>query len=214
LGKNYTIPKYVDYFLRSIKYILMSFFLYIILIKMSSSEIAGFLETPYWKVVDLKMLKFFTDISTMMTVVLGVIVVLSFLYKNFWCRYFCPYGALLGLLGWISPIGITRHDKFCIHCNSCTRNCPSLLPVSKRDSILSPECSGCLTCVSFCHSQGALEVTLKDRKKINPAIVGISIIVIFFGLILIAQLNGKWNSSISYNELRILLSVTTSISHP
>jgi polyferredoxin len=213
-GRNYTIPKYADYLLRSIKYILMSFFLYIILIKMSPSEIAGFLETPYWRVIDLKMLKFFTEISMTTTVVLGVIVILSLLYKNFWCRYCCPYGALLGLMGCISPIGITRYDEFCIHCNSCTRNCPSLLAVSKRDSILSPECSGCLTCVSSCHSQGALEVTLKGRKKINPAIVGISIIVIFFGLILIAQLNGKWNSSISYNELRILLSDTTPISHP
>lgn len=214
LGRNYTIRKYMDYFLRSIKYILMAFFLYIILIKMSPSEIAGFLETPYWRVVDLKMLRFFMDISITTTVVLGIIVILSFLYKNFWCRYLCPYGALLGLLGWISPIGITRYDKFCIHCNSCTRSCPSLLAVSKRDSILSPECSGCLTCVSFCPSKEALEVTLKGGKKINPAIVGISVIAIFFGLILIAQLSGKWNSSISYDELRILLLGIAPISHP
>ncbi|HAM52527.1 MAG TPA: (4Fe-4S)-binding protein, partial [Nitrospiraceae bacterium] len=49
-GKNCAIPEFVDYPLRSLKYILMSFFLSIILVKMSSREIIGFLSTPYWKV--------------------------------------------------------------------------------------------------------------------------------------------------------------------
>ena len=113
-GKNYVVPKYADYLLRSIKYILMSFFLYIILIKMSPSDIAGFIGTPYWKVVDIKMLKFFTEISPATAVILGVIILLSFICKNVWCRYLCPYGALLGLLGCISPVGISRNDEACI----------------------------------------------------------------------------------------------------
>ncbi len=82
-GRNYAIPKYADYLLRSIKYLLMSFFLYTIFIKMGPSEIAGFLETPYWKIIEIKMLKFFTDMSMTTKVVLGILVVLSLPYKNF-----------------------------------------------------------------------------------------------------------------------------------
>jgi hypothetical protein len=65
-----------------------------------------------------------------------------------------------------------------------------------------------------CPSKEALEVTLKGGEKINPSIVGISVIAIFFVFILIEQLNGKWNSSISNDELRILLSGSEYISHP
>ena len=213
-GRNYVIPKYPDYFLRSVKYILMFFFLYIILIKMSPSDIAGFIGTPYWKVVDIKMLKFFTGISMATAVILGVIILLSFIYKNVWCRYLCPYGGLLGLMGFISPVEISRNDDACTHCNLCTKNCPSLLPVSRKHNIISPECSGCLNCLSCCPSKGALEVALKGGKRIHPVMVGVSVIGIFFGLILIAHLSGKWNSSLSYGELRSLLSGVANLSHP
>jgi polyferredoxin len=213
-GRNYVIPKYPDYFLTSVKYILMSFFLYIILIKMSPADIAGFIGTPYWKVVDIKMLKFFTGISPATAVILGVIVLLSFVYKNVWCRYLCPYGALLGLLGFISPVGISRNDEACTHCNLCTKDCPSFLAVSRKHNIISPECTGCLNCVSCCPSKGALEVKLKGGKKIHPVMVCASVIAIFFGIILIAHLSGKWNSSLSYAELRGLLSNISNFSHP
>jgi polyferredoxin len=213
-GKNYIVPKYADYFLRLVKYILMSFFLYIILIKMSPSDIASFIGTPYWKVVDIKMLKFFTEISPATAVILGVIILLSLIYKNVWCRYLCPYGALLGLLGCISPVGISRNDQACTHCNSCTKNCPSLLAVSRKHNIISPECSGCLNCVSSCPSKGALEVTLQGRKKIHPVMVSVSVVAVFFGIILLAHLSGKWNSSLSYAELRSLLSNIANLTHP
>ena len=213
-GKNYVVPKYADYFLRSVKYILMSFFLYIILIKMSPSDVAGFIGAPYWKVVDIKMLKFFTGISPVAAVVLGAIILLSFIYKNVWCRYLCPYGALLGLLGSISPVGISRNYEACTHCNLCTKNCPSLLSVSRKHNIISPECSGCLNCVSCCPSKGALEVTLAGRKKMHPVTICVSVIAVFFGLILIAHLSGKWDSSLSYAELRSLLSDIANLTHP
>jgi len=43
---------------------------------------------------------------------------------------------------------------------------------------------------------------------------GVSVIAIFFGLILIAELSGKWNSSLSYSELRSLLSDIANLTHP
>jgi polyferredoxin len=213
-GKTYTIPGYVDYFLRSIKYVVMAFFLYTIFIRMTSSDIAGFLETPYWKVIDVKMLGFFSSISVTTMVVLAVFIILSLLYKNFWCRYVCPYGALLGLLGCISPVGIGRNAGSCTGCNACTRNCPSLLPVSMKDNIRSPECTGCLTCLSCCPSKGALEVKLIGGKKIRPLLFGISVLAIFFGLILIAKSSGRWESSLSYDMLRPLIPVVPKLAHP
>ena len=44
-------------------------------------------------------------IDRVTAVTLAVLALLSIVVKNFWCRYLCPYGALLGLVSWISPSG-------------------------------------------------------------------------------------------------------------
>lgn len=213
-GKNFIMPKYIDYPLRALKYVLMAFFLYIILIKMSSPEIAGFLNTPYWKVADIKLLKFFTEMSLTTMITLSVLASLSLFYKNFWCRYLCPYGGLLGLLSLLSPVKIKRNESACIHCSLCSKNCPSLLPVDKKETLRSPECTGCLTCVSHCPAKGALDATLSGKKTINPEVYISLVIVLFFGLILIAKATGTWHSSVTSEELRNLVPFVSSLAHP
>lgn len=212
-GKNFIIPKYIDYALRSIKYILMAFFLYVIIIKMTPVQITEFLNTPYWKVSDIKLLKFFTEMSLTTKITLGVLFGLSLLYKNFWCRYLCPYGGLLGLLSSVSPVKIRRNETKCIQCGLCTKNCPSLLLVDKKDAIHSPECTGCLTCVSHCPARDALDAAIANNK-LRPEIFISAVIVVFFGVVLIAKLTGKWHSSVSLDELRSLMPYIHTLAHP
>ncbi len=214
LGRNFTLPVYIDYPLRSIKYLLMAFFVYVILVRMSPTAIEAFLNTPYWKVADIKLLRFFTDMSSTTMVTLIVLFVLSLLYKNFWCRYLCPYGALLGLLSYLSPFKIRRNETKCISCGACSRNCPSLLPVDKRRVIHSPECNGCLTCVSNCPAKGALDMGVTGRYRIRPEFFIVSVMVLFFSLILIARMTGNWHSGVSYDELRSLVPYIDRLSHP
>lgn len=149
--------------------------------------------------------------TTMITLV--VLFGLSLLYKNFWCRYLCPYGGLLGLLSLLSIIKIRRFEDRCIHCGLCSKNCPSLLPVDKKRIIHSPECTGCLTCVSYCPSMGALDATIK-KKSIDVGLFLSLIIVIFFGTILLAKLSGKWHSSLPMDELKAIIPYIDSLVHP
>ena len=44
------------------------------------------------------------------------LVLLSILIENFWCRYLCPYGALMGLASLLSPLKIRRDPAACIDC--------------------------------------------------------------------------------------------------
>jgi len=192
----------------------MVFFVYVILFKMSPSAIEAFLNTPYWKVADIKLLRFFTDMSITTMVTLIVLFVLSLLYKNFWCRYLCPYGAILGLLSYVSPFKIRRKETKCINCGVCSRNCPALLPVDNRRVVRSPECNGCLTCVSNCPSKGALDMGVTERFRIRPEFFIISVIGLFFGLILIAKITGNWHSNVSYDELKALIPYIDLLSHP
>jgi polyferredoxin len=213
-GKNVILPRSVDYPLRSLKYLLMAFFLYIIVIKMSPDAIHAFLYTPYWKVADLKLLVFFTDMSTTTLVVLLTLTVFSLLIKNAWCRYLCPYGALLGLISMLSPLKITRNEDACIHCKTCTQSCPSMLPVESKERISSPECIGCLTCVSKCPAHGALDVALVSKKRINPLVHVALVIILFWGSVVFARAVNHWNTGITNAEYVKIVPFLERLEHP
>lgn len=213
-GKNVIPPRYIDYPLRSLKYLLMAFFLYIIVIKMSPDAILAFLYTPYWKVADFKLLVFFTNMSTTTLIVLLALTVSSLVIKNAWCRYLCPYGALLGLISIMSPLKITRNEDACIHCKSCTKNCPSMLPVESNERLSSPECIGCLTCISICPAQGALDIALPRKKKINPLVYISLLAVIFWGSIFVAHATNHWNTGITNAEYVKIIPVLERLEHP
>ncbi len=214
LGRNLSPPWYLDYALRSVKYVLMAFFLYIIVLKMSPQSIRAFLFTPYWKVADLKLLVFFTEMSATTFTVLSILLISSLLVKNFWCRYLCPYGALLGLLSLLSPVKVTRYPQRCIHCHRCTRSCPAMLPVEEKERIYSPECTGCLTCVSRCPSDGALDPALPGRRRLNPLVHILMVIAIFWGGIMAAKASGHWTAGVGFKEYREIVPHLRELEHP
>jgi polyferredoxin len=213
-GRNLRMPVYLDYPLRSLKYLLMGFFLYVVLLKMDAEAILAFLGTPYWKVADVKMLYFFTKMTTSTAIVLLVLVLLSLPFKNFWCRYLCPYGALVGLLSYLSPYKITRNEDKCIHCKRCTKSCPSMLPVESKARVSSPECTGCLTCVSRCPAKGALDMALPGRRPLRPVIYVALVTVLFFGLIGFAKVTGHWKSDVTYEEYKTVVPMADKFEHP
>jgi polyferredoxin len=213
-GKNFSLPRYADYGLRSVKYLLMAFFVYVVVLNMPSFAILRFLEGDYYRIADVKMLFFFTHMTTTTAVSLSLLFVLSLFYRNFWCRYLCPYGALLGLVSFFSPLKITRNEEACIHCGKCTKNCPSLLPVEKLKSVRSPECTGCLTCVSHCPAKNALDISLAGKKVLQPVVFACLVVAVFFGGIGIARLTGKWHSAVTYEEYRRIIPQTGNLDHP
>jgi ferredoxin len=213
-GRNFSVPRYADYALRSVKYILMAFFIYVIVLKMPSGAIFRFLENDYYKIADVKMLFFFTEMTKTTAISLSLLFVFSLFYKNFWCRYLCPYGALLGLLSIASPLKIRRNEEACIHCRKCTENCPSHLPVETLLQVRSPECTGCLTCVSHCPAKGALDISLPGRNVSHPLLFVCLIIAFFFGSVTVAKLTGRWDSSVSYQDYQRILPQAKLLDHP
>jgi polyferredoxin len=208
LGKNFKIEKTTDIILRSLKYILLSLFILLIGVAMATNMMLLFFITDYYKIVDVRMMKFFTDMSTLTMWILVALVVLSLFYKNFWCRYLCPYGALLGLLSRFSPFKIRRNEEKCIHCHACTSHCPTLIDVEKNEVIKSEECFGCMTCVSRCPSEGALDLSVRLGKKvriISPSLYPVILIVLFYLVIGIGMASGKWHSQIPYEEYQRLI---------
>jgi polyferredoxin len=157
--RNFVLPRWLDMPLRGLKYLLFGFFLWAVS-TMSAEGIAQFLQSPYGLIADVKMLNFFRFLSTTAAIVLAVLVVASVFVQNFWCRYLCPYGALLGFASLISPLRIRRESEPCIDCAKCANVCPSVLPVDQLITIKSAECTGCMECVAVCPAEGALYASL------------------------------------------------------
>ena len=199
--KNIKLPSWLDYPLRSLKYLLLAFFLWAIVLKMDTVSLDYFIHSPYNMVADIKMLYFFKNITPFAFWVLVVLVVLSVLIRNFWCRYLCPYGALLGALSFLSILKIHRNQETCTNCQKCTRTCPVDIKVHKTLSVLSDECHACLKCVAACPETDTLYISASKRKAIlKPWVYATAICLLFIGGSLAARITGPWQSGISNAE--------------
>ncbi|HEY9188891.1 MAG TPA: 4Fe-4S binding protein [Ignavibacteria bacterium] len=215
-GKNLKILKFLDYPLRSLKYLLLLFFLFAIF-SMSVNSLYRFLESPYNKIADIKMLLFFMNMSKFTAIILIVLVIASIFIYNFWCRYLCPYGALLGIISYFSPFKIRRNKETCTDCKACTGICPSYILVHKLDVVKSDECMSCLKCSSVCPVSNTLEYKLiKSKINFDSKKLIFGILILYFGIIFFAMISGLWKSSVSdFEYMRHVKNLNSFIySHP
>ncbi len=219
-GRNFFLPRWLDLPLRSLKYLLLGFFVWAIS-SMSAMGIRDFMQSPYGLIADVKMLNFFRHLGETGLIVLGVFVAASVFVPNFWCRFLCPYGALLGLTSWLSPMKIRRNPEPCIDCAKCAKACPSALPVDKLVRIHSVECTGCLECVAVCPAENALSMSLpqllmpKKRRLPLPAwAMAAGIAVLFLGVAGFAKATGHWNSTVSDAVYQRLVPNADQAAHP
>jgi polyferredoxin len=212
--RNFALPRWADIPLRSLKYILLFLFVWLI-VGMSVEDLGAFLGSPYGLVADVKMLDFFRAAGRTTIWVCSALVILSVITKNFWCRYLCPYGALMGLVSMASPTRITRDPISCIDCGKCTKACPSLIPVDVLLTVRTPECNGCLTCVSVCPVKDALEMRTVVRKCRVPAMtIAVGVATIFLLVVGYAKTMGYWDGSVPEHVFFELIPNASSYAHP
>jgi polyferredoxin len=205
---------WLDLPLLSLKYLLLAFFAFLILVAMDVNAIEAFIRTPYNLVVDAKMLLFFIEPSSTTIWVMGQLLVASLFLRNFWCRYLCPYGALLGVLALISPMRIKRDKEICIDCRKCEKVCPGSILVATKDSVNSPECLGCLECVSTCPVDECLSVSVYGRRNLPTLLLPIGVLGLFFILWAWAQLSGHWHPEIPLDVLKAYYQESRFLAHP
>lgn len=213
--KKIHLPKFLDIPLRSLKYLLLAFFIYAIFFLMTEVAIKAFLDSPYNLVSDIKMWYFFADISRFSLIVISVLFLLSIVIRNFWCRYLCPYGALLGLISFLSPNKIKRNPVSCIDCGKCSKVCTSLIKVDKVTTVMSDECSSCLNCIDVCPVADTLEMKFTPAKKtINKKTIAISVVALFLLITGLGMLTGYWQNKISKEEYIKMYKNIDGFGHP
>jgi polyferredoxin len=215
--RNFHLPRSLDTALRSPKYVLLGLFLYAVVV-MPVPAIRAFLEGPYGVIDDVKMLNFFRFIGLSGAIVMLALTAASLFIQNFWCRYLCPYGALMGVVSTASPIAIRRDAGLCIDCAKCAHACPAALPVDRLVAIRSAECTVCLECVAACPAAGALFLGVGAgpiRPKRVPALaVAAGVAAIFLSVCVCARLTGHWNTDLPARTYFELIPHANEFQHP
>jgi polyferredoxin len=211
------LPKFLDYPLRSLKYLMLGFLFYSVLFIMTDLAVKAFLDSPYNVVSDVKMYYFFANISQTALIIIAALFVLSIFIRNFWCRYLCPYGALLGMLNFLTPNKIHRDPVSCIDCGLCAKACPSNIKVDKVITVWSDECTSCLSCVDSCPVADTLDLTtiLPHKKtKINKKYVAAAVVLLFSSVTGVGMLTGNWDNQVSKAEYLDHYKIMNSYGHP
>ena len=80
--------------------------------------------------------------------ILAATLLASLFVERPWCKYLCPYGAVLGWFNRIRIFPVRRMQETCIHCGHCDAACPMNIEVSKAGAVRSSQCISCYECSS------------------------------------------------------------------
>lgn len=113
---------------------------------------------------------FFKMVSIGAVALLGLVLFEFFLSRRGWCRYLCPSGALLSLIGGRSIVKVrfSGKERCPESCNECNLACPMALEV--REGRHERECTNCGECILACPNS-TLGYTFGLRKALVPILL-------------------------------------------
>lgn len=92
-------------------------------------------------------------------IILFLFIISSVFIERFFCRYLCPYGALMSLLlklgnfFKIPRIMLSINKNKCVNCELCSGNCPMQIDVDKDAKVSDTDCILCQRCKEKCPRQ-------------------------------------------------------------
>lgn len=177
-GKTLRLPVILDGPLRLVKYVLLGVFL-LQTTALTSEVLHLQIFSPAAKLHDLVLFNFLANPAAWLIYALVSLLVASLFLPRLFCRYFCPYGALLGLVSTISPVKVVRDPSRCsISCHDCEGSCPAGIDVHSAETILSDECNLCMLCLDSCPVPGALTVKVLGKRTLPGWLVTTAVVAI------------------------------------
>jgi len=150
---NHFVPYRFDRYLRFLRYGVMAWVLYMT----AASATLVFADwDPYFALFNL----WSSEVAIGGIIVLVIVLVLSLFVERPFCKYACPYGAVLGVFNLFRIFKIKRNDASCIDCKACDRSCPMNIPVSSSGVVRNHQCISCMKCTSeqSCPVQNTVEL--------------------------------------------------------
>ena len=143
-GRRYNrlVPARLDQVLRHLRYAVLAWVL-------SMTAVTGMLAfeavDPYYALFNL----WSSEVAIGGIIALAVTLLASLLVERPFCKYACPYGAVLGVFNLFRIFGIRRNPPTCTNCKACDRTCPMNIEVStKKGRVRDHQCISCMECTS------------------------------------------------------------------
>lgn len=198
-GRNFRLPKWLDFTGRGFRYLLAFLFMGFLMI-VSVAEAVGFRELPYMWVADLKILGMMLDpVYILVVLLVGTV---SMLIGPIWCRYLCPLGGLYSAVGVGSPCAVHRDAEKCIQCRKCAAACHAFVEPNKTERVWAAECDGCMDCVKVCPVDGCLEAKAFGTIRIPAWVWPLLVVGTWLGIFAVAKMTGNWDSTIPADVFR------------
>jgi len=123
-----------------------------------------------------------------------LIIVGSMLIERFFCRYFCPLGAVYALLSRFRVFRIKKPRSNCGSCKLCARTCAMGIPLDQYDVISSGECIDCFACMEHCPRNN---ITANPAPSIATAMTVVAMTGLYYAGSLIPQSSEELGMSIT-----------------
>lgn len=138
---NQFIPARLDAVLRYTRYLVLAWVVYM---TAASATLIFADYDPYFA-----LFHFWTGETALSgLILLGVFLLGSLFVERPWCKYACPYGAVLGLTNFFRIFQLRRTESTCKLDGACDITCPMNIKVSEQRIIRDPQCISCMECTS------------------------------------------------------------------
>lgn len=144
---RHQVPKFYDRRLAFIKYVVLAITLV--------TSILG-IGWIYILACPMNALAMLPRIAVPGLLLLAVILVSAFFLERAWCRFLCPYGAIMNVFEWIgNAVGIKRRKikrnlERCTDCGVCNLYCPMNIDLLADEYVHDPNCIQCGLCAQKC----------------------------------------------------------------
>lgn len=159
---NHFIPVKIDRVLRYTRYLVLAWVIYM---TATSGKLIFESVDPYFALFNF----WSSEVAIGGLIVLGVTLAGSIFVERPWCKYACPYGAVLGLTNLFRIFSIRRSASTCTSCGVCDNTCPMNINVSSTSNVRNHQCISCLECTSEAHCPISGTVTFSaGRQPLQP----------------------------------------------
>ena len=153
---NHIMPEKLDRILRYLRYVVLALVVYL---TATTGKLVFQEADPYYALFNL----WTGEVALAALIILGATTLLFLIMERPWCKYACPYGAVLGIFNLFRIFKIRRNPETCISCGACDRTCPMNINVSGTGTVRDHQCITCLECTSDskCPIPETVELKLK-----------------------------------------------------
>jgi polyferredoxin len=138
---NHFVPQKLDRILRYMRYLVLAWVIYM---TAATGTLVFSAYDPYFALFNL----WTSEIAIGGVVILGVTLFLSLFIERPWCKYSCPYGAVLGISNLFRIFSIRRNVSTCKNDGACSILCPMNIAVDEKAVVRDHQCISCLECTS------------------------------------------------------------------